>query len=125
MSNLTSLDWWVSLYFVASGVAVALTVGQSLVKLLLLRFASRKRIDDTLWCLGSLLEQRYGELKADEVLCIKAKRFTATIQRTQDDKSKLIKKGANECMNNRYVFTYYFDTTMIDLFSLRRDCLNV
>lgn len=53
MSNLTSLDWWVGLYFVASGVAVAFTVGQSLVKLLLLRFASRKRIDDTLWCLGS------------------------------------------------------------------------
>lgn len=92
MSNLTSLDWWVGLYFVASGVAVAFTVGQSLVKLLLLRFASRKRIDDTLWCLGSLLEQRYGELKEDEVLCIKAKRFTATIQRTQDDKPKLIKK---------------------------------
>ena len=63
MSNLTSLDWWVGLYFVASGVAVAFTIGQSLVKLLLLRFASRKRIDDTLWCLGSLLEQRYGELK--------------------------------------------------------------
>lgn len=98
MSNLTSLDWWVGLYFVVFGVAVAFTVGQSLVKLLLLRFASRKRIDDTLWCLGSLLEQRYGELKEDEVICIKAKRFTATIQRTQDDKSKLIKKGANECL---------------------------
>ncbi|HBU7810737.1 TPA: C-type natriuretic protein [Klebsiella pneumoniae] len=98
MSNLTSFDWWIGLYFVASGVAVAFTVGQSLVKLLLLRFANRKRIDDTLWCLGSLLEQRYGELKEDEVLCIKAKRFTATIQRTQDDKSKLMKKGAKECM---------------------------
>ncbi len=94
MSNLTSLDWWVGLYFVTSGVAVAFTIGQSLVKLLLLRFASRKRIDDTLWCLGSLLEQRYGELKEGEVLCIKAKRFRATIQRTQDDKPKLIKKGS-------------------------------
>lgn len=41
MSNLTSLDWWVGLYFVSSGVAVAFTIGQSLVKLLLLRFASR------------------------------------------------------------------------------------
>ena len=98
MSNLTSFDWWIGLYFVASCVAVAFTIGQSLVKLLLLRFASRKSIDDTLWCLGYLLEQRYGELKEDEVLCIKAKRFTATIQRTQDDKPKLIKKGAKECM---------------------------
>lgn len=35
MSNLTSLDWWVGLYFVVSGVAVAFTIGQSLVKLLL------------------------------------------------------------------------------------------
>ncbi|GKL10943.1 Uncharacterised protein [Klebsiella pneumoniae] len=51
MSNLTSFDWWVGLYFVASGVAVAFTIGQSLVKLLLLRFASRKRIDDTLGAL--------------------------------------------------------------------------
>ncbi|HCC6220482.1 MULTISPECIES: C-type natriuretic protein [Klebsiella] len=98
MSDLTSLDWWIGMYFVASGVAVAFTVGQSLVKLMLLRFASRKRIDDTLWCLGSLLEQRYGELKEGETLCIKAKLFTATIQRTQDEKSMLIKKGANERM---------------------------
>lgn len=48
MSNLTSFDWWIGLYFVASCVAVAFTIGQSLVKLLLLRFANRKRIDDTL-----------------------------------------------------------------------------
>ncbi len=92
MSNLTSFDWWIGLYFVASGVAVAFTIGQSLVKLLLLRFANRKRIDDTLWCLGSLLEQRYGELKEGATLCIKAKRFMATIQRTQDEKPVLIKK---------------------------------
>lgn len=98
MSNLTSFDWWIGLYFVASGVAVAFTIGQSLVKLLLLRFANRKRIDDTLWCLGSLLEQRYGELKEDATICIKAKRFTATIQRTQDEKPVLIKKGASERM---------------------------
>ncbi|HEO8559607.1 TPA: hypothetical protein R7B83_003086 [Klebsiella pneumoniae] len=60
--------------------------------------ASMDDFEHTLWCLGSLLEQRYGELKEGATLCIKAKRFTATIQRTQDEKPVLIKKGASERM---------------------------
>ncbi|HGP2481501.1 TPA: C-type natriuretic protein, partial [Salmonella enterica] len=56
MSNLTSFDWWLATYLVAAGVGYAFYIGQLIVKLLLIRFASHKRIDDGLWRLGSLLE---------------------------------------------------------------------
>ncbi|MFB4755285.1 C-type natriuretic protein, partial [Enterobacter hormaechei subsp. hoffmannii] len=65
-------------------------------KLLLIRFASHKRIDDGLWRLGSLLETHYGELKENETITIQAKRFTAIITRTPEQKVSLIKKIATE-----------------------------
>lgn len=52
MSNLTSFDWWLATYLVAAGFGFAFYVGQLIVKLLLIRFASDKRIDDGLWRLG-------------------------------------------------------------------------
>ena len=72
MSNLTSWDWWLATYFLAAGVAFAFYVGQLVVKLLLIKFASHKRIDDGLWRLGTatgnlrrtkpLLSKRNGSL---------------------------------------------------------------
>lgn len=59
MSNLTSFDWWLATYLVAAGFGYAFYIGQLIVKLLLIRFASDKRIDDGLWRLGSLLENGY------------------------------------------------------------------
>lgn len=47
---MTSLDWWLATYFVVADIAAA-AVGQLITKLLLVRFASHKRIDD-----GSRLE---------------------------------------------------------------------
>ncbi|ECF6103380.1 C-type natriuretic protein [Salmonella enterica subsp. diarizonae] len=91
MTELTSLDWWLVAYFTAAGVVCAF-VGQFIVKLLLMKFASHKRIDDGLWRLGSLLEVKYGELKENETITIQAKRFTATITQTPEPKSSLIKK---------------------------------
>lgn len=55
-----------------------------------------KRIDDGLWRLGSLLETHYGELKENETITIQAKRFTAIITRTPEQKVSLIKKIATE-----------------------------
>lgn len=49
MSDLTSFDWWLATYLVAAGFGFAFYVGQLIVKLLLIRFASHKRIDDGLW----------------------------------------------------------------------------
>ncbi|ECZ0129626.1 C-type natriuretic protein [Salmonella enterica subsp. enterica serovar Newport] len=92
MTELTSLDWWLVAYFTAAGVVCAFVAGQFIVKLLLMKFASHKRIDDGLWRLGSLLEVKYGELKENETITIQAKRFTATITRTPEPKSSLIKK---------------------------------
>jgi uncharacterized protein (DUF2225 family) len=75
MSNLTSFDWWLATYLVAAGFGYAFYIGQLIVKLLLIRFASDKRIDDGLWRLGSLLETHYGELKENETITIQAKRL--------------------------------------------------
>ncbi|CZZ14302.1 hypothetical protein [Enterobacter hormaechei] len=96
MSNLTSFDWWLATCLVAAGVGYAFYIGQLIVKLLLIRFASHKRIDDGLWRLGSLLETHYGELKENETITIQAKRFTAIITRTPEQKVSLIKKIATE-----------------------------
>ncbi|EAQ2397728.1 C-type natriuretic protein, partial [Salmonella enterica] len=46
MTELTSLDWWLAAYFTAAGVACAFATGQFIVKWLLIKFASKKRIDD-------------------------------------------------------------------------------
>ncbi|HFO8056421.1 TPA: C-type natriuretic protein [Escherichia coli] len=96
MSNLTSLEWWLATYFFAAGVAFAFYVGQLVVKLLLIKFASHKRIDDGLWRLGTLVETRYGQLKENETITIQAKRFTATITRTPSRRVALIKKVTTE-----------------------------
>lgn len=71
-------------------------VGQLVVKLLLIKFASHKRIDDGLWRLGTLVETRYGQLKENETITIQAKRFTATITRTPSRRVALIKKVTTE-----------------------------
>lgn len=73
-----------------------LHVGQLVVKLLLIKFASHKRIDDGLWRLGTLVETRYGQLNENETITIQAKRFTATITRTPDRRVALIKKVTTE-----------------------------
>lgn len=125
MSNLTSFDWWLATYLVAAGFGYAFYTGQLIVKLLLIRFASHKRIDDGLWRLGSLLETHYGELKENETITIQAKRFTAIITRTPEQKVSLIKKIATERVTEIQVFTYLSIMYKIHLFSLRRDCLNV
>lgn len=65
-------------------------------KLLLIKFASHKRIDDGLWRLGTLVETRYGQLKENETITIQAKRFTATITRTPSRRVALIKKVTTE-----------------------------
>ncbi|MDN8601812.1 C-type natriuretic protein [Citrobacter sp. S2-9] len=96
MSNLTSFDWWLATYLVAAGFGAAFYVGQLIVKLLLVRFANLKRIDDGLWRLGSLLEIHYGKLKENETITIQAKRFTATISRTPAQRGGVIKKLATE-----------------------------
>ncbi|WP_227453986.1 C-type natriuretic protein [Escherichia coli] len=70
-------------------------------KLLLIRFASHKRIDDGLWRLGSLLETHYGELKENETITIQAKRFTAIITRMPEQKVSLIKKIATKRITDR------------------------
>lgn len=101
MSNLTSWEWWLVSYFVAAGVGFAFYVGQLVVKLLLIRFASHKRIDDGLWRLGSLVETHYGQLKENETITIQAKRFTATITRTPDQKGALIKKVATKTLTEK------------------------
>ncbi|ECJ9216201.1 C-type natriuretic protein [Salmonella enterica] len=92
MTELTSFDWLFVAYFTMAGFVCAFVAGQFIVKLLLMKFASHKRIDDGLWRLGSLLEVKYGELKENETITIQAKRFTATITRTPEPKSSLIKK---------------------------------
>ena len=79
MSNLTSFDWWLATYLVAAGFGYAFYIGQLIVKLLLIRFASDKRIDDGLWRLGSLLETHYGELKENETITIQGKRAARTV----------------------------------------------
>ena len=63
MSNLTSFDWWLATYLVAAGVGYAFYIGQLIVKLLLIRFASHKRIDDGLWrfSAGDSLRRTEGE----------------------------------------------------------------
>ncbi|HFI6883817.1 C-type natriuretic protein [Escherichia coli] len=76
-------------------------MGQLIVKLLLIRFASHKRIDDGLWRLGSLLETHYGERKENETITIQAKRFTAIIMRTSEQKGSLIKKIATKRITDR------------------------
>ncbi|AMQ09271.1 C-type natriuretic protein [Salmonella enterica] len=96
MAELTLFDWWLVAYFTAAGIACAFVIGQFIVKLLLIKFASHKRIDDGLWRLGSLLEIHYGELKENETITIQAKRFTATITRTPEPKGSLIKNTATK-----------------------------
>lgn len=71
MSNLTSWDWWLATYFLAAGVAFAFYVGQLVVKLLLIKFASHKRIDDGLWRLGTLVELATGNLRRTKPLLSK------------------------------------------------------
>lgn len=70
MINLISWNWWLATYFLAAGVAFAFYVGQLVVKLLLIKFASHKRIDDGLWRLGTLVETRYGQLKENETILL-------------------------------------------------------
>ncbi|HDW3274207.1 C-type natriuretic protein [Enterobacter cancerogenus] len=101
MTELTSLDWWLVAYFTAAGVACAFATGQFIVKWLLIKFASKKRIDDGLWRLGALLEIRYGELKEHESITIHGKRFTATVSRTPSSKGTLIKKLSTERITDR------------------------
>ncbi|EBC4878827.1 C-type natriuretic protein [Salmonella enterica] len=101
MTELTSLDWWLAAYFTAAGVTCAFATGQFIVKWLLIKFASKKRIDDGLWRLGVLLEIRYGELKAHESITIQGKRFTATVSRTPSSKGSLIKKLSTERTKDR------------------------
>lgn len=101
MDNLTSFDWWVATYLLAAGMAPAFYVGQLFVKLLLVRFASHKRIDDVLWRLGTLLEMRYGELKENEMITVQAKRFTFSLCRTSSHKMEMFKKESIEQINNR------------------------
>lgn len=84
----------VCLIFYDGWFVCAFVAGQFIVKLLLIKFASHKRIDDGLWRLGTLLEIHYGELKENETITIHAKRFTATITRTPEPKGSLIKKIA-------------------------------
>lgn len=71
MSNLTSWDWWLATYFLAAGVAFAFYVGQLVVKLLLIKFASHKRIDDGLWRLGTLVKLATGNLRRTKPLLSK------------------------------------------------------
>ncbi|EDR2882703.1 C-type natriuretic protein [Salmonella enterica subsp. enterica] len=85
MSDMASLDWWLAAYFIAAGIAGAVVIGRHITKMLLVRFASNKRIDDGLWRLGTLLEIRYGELRENETVTIQAKRFTVVISRTPVD----------------------------------------
>ncbi|ELQ6222284.1 C-type natriuretic protein [Cronobacter turicensis] len=101
MSETSTVDFCLATYLIASGIAVAATIGQYIVKLLLIKFASHKRIEDCLWRLGSLLELRFGELKEGKEITIRARRFTATFTRTVEDKQGLIKKIANECLNKK------------------------
>ncbi|WP_250665968.1 C-type natriuretic protein [Escherichia coli] len=68
---------------------------------MLIRFVSDKRIDDGLWRLGALLETHYGELKENETITIQAKRFTAIITRTSEQKGSLIKKIATKRITDR------------------------
>ncbi|EAA5695543.1 C-type natriuretic protein [Salmonella sp. NW859] len=96
MTKLTSFDWLFVSYFTMAGFVCAFVAGQFIVKLLLIKFASHKRIDDGLWRLGTLLEIHYGELKENETITIHAKRFTATITRTPEPKGSLIKKIATK-----------------------------
>lgn len=103
MSNLTSWEWWLATYFMAAGVAFAFAFygGQLVVKLLLIKFASHKRIDDGLWRLGTLVETRYGQLKENETITIQAKRFTATITRTPSRRCGLDQKSHNRIKTQR------------------------
>ncbi|ECV2435778.1 C-type natriuretic protein, partial [Salmonella enterica subsp. enterica serovar Eko] len=43
MAELTLFDWWLVAYFTAAGIACAFVIGQFIVKLLLIKFASHKR----------------------------------------------------------------------------------
>lgn len=101
MSELTSLNWWLATYLLACGFGCAFGLGQFLVKMLLLWVSGRKRIDDALWRLGTLMEVRYGELKENETITIQAKRFTAVISRTPVSKVSLIKKVATERLSGK------------------------
>lgn len=101
MTELTSFDWLFVSYFTMAGFVCAFVAGQFIVKLLLIKFASHKRIDDGLWRLGVLLEIRYGELKAHESITIQGKRFTATVSRTPSSKGSLIKKLSTERIKDR------------------------
>lgn len=71
MSNLTSWDWWLATYCLAAGVAFAFYVGQLVVKLLLIKFASHKRIDDGLWRLGTWWKLATGNLRRTKPLLSK------------------------------------------------------
>lgn len=71
MSNLTSWEWWLATYFLAAGVAFAFYVGQLVVKLLLIKFASHKRIDDGLWRLGTWWKLATGNLRRTKPLLSK------------------------------------------------------
>lgn len=55
MTELTSFDWLFVSYFTMAGFVCAFVAGQFIVKLLLIKFASHKRIDDGLWRLGNPL----------------------------------------------------------------------
>ncbi|EDZ1925097.1 C-type natriuretic protein [Salmonella enterica] len=101
MTKLTSFDWLFVSYFTMAGFVCAFVAGQFIVKLLLIKFASKKRIDDGLWRLGVLLEIRYGELKAHESITIQGKRFTATVSRPPSSKGSLIKKLSTERIKDR------------------------
>ena len=57
--------------FLSSGVAFAFYVGQLVVKLLLIKFASHKRIDDGLWRLGTWWKLATGNLRRTKPLLSK------------------------------------------------------